>query len=348
MILFKRPKRTKIINLVLLLLTGIHFVHAQEIRLLEQGPDTSIRGLSLVNDQIAWVSGSNGWVGRSTDGGRAWFWTQVPGYESVDFRDIEAFSDQEAVLLSAGSPLFILHTSDGGKTWHLAHQDHRPEIFFDGMDYWPNGKWGIAFGDAIQGVMPLLFTRDAGRSWEDITEKAQLRIAGGEAGFAASGTSIRVIEGRIYIGTGGSQSRLLFSDDQGITWHHHSTPLTQGSTSTGVFSIAFQNKLQGVAVGGDFQDDKNADRAVFLTSDGGQSWSAPQIGTRGYRSSVEYIGPDTLIACGTSGVDLSTDGGQTWSAVSEDSYHVVRRAKNGDWVLLAGARGRIASFEKAY
>src|SRR5690554_5461588 len=76
MILFKRPKPTKIINLALLLLAGIHFLHAQEIRLLEQGPDTSIRGLSLVDDQTAWVSGNNGWVGRSTDGGRAWFWTQ--------------------------------------------------------------------------------------------------------------------------------------------------------------------------------------------------------------------------------------------------------------------------------
>lgn len=338
-------KWIKTVNIVLLLWFGMHSVHAQQIRILDQGTDTSIRGLSVVNDRTAWVSGSNGWVGRSIDRGQTWTWAQVPGYEEVDFRDIEAFSDHEAVLLSAGSPLLILHTADGGQTWSLVHQDHRPEVFFDGMDFWSDGRRGIAFGDAIQGIMPLLITRDGGRSWEDISERAQLRIAEGEAGFAASGTSIRIIQERIYIGTGGSQSRLLFSDDQGITWYHQSTPLLQGSSSTGIFSIAFQNTLQGVAVGGDFQQDQNAERAVFLTQDGGKSWQAPQVGTRGYRSSVEYIAPNTLIACGTSGVDRSTDGGQTWSAIGIDSYHVTRRAKNGTWVLLAGAGGRIASLE---
>lgn len=345
MTLSKHLKGIKIIRSILFLFFWTPWVHAQQIRILDQGADTSIRGLSVVDDQIAWVSGSSGWVGRSINQGQNWSWFQVSGYEEVDFRDIEAFSDQVAVLLSAGSPLLILHTTDGGQTWSLVHQDHRPEIFFDGMDFWSDGNRGIAFGDAIQGLMPLLFTRDGGRSWEDLTEKAQLQIVEGEAGFAASGTSVRVIEERIYIGTGGSQSRLLFSDDQGISWNHQSTPLLQGSSSTGIFSIAFQNTLQGIAVGGDFQQDQYAEQVVFLTHDGGQSWQAPQIGTRGYRSSVEYIDPYTLIACGTSGVDYSTDGGQTWLALSDDSYHVTRRAKNGTWVLLAGPGGRIASLE---
>lgn len=47
----------------------------------------------------------------------------MPGYEEIDFRDVEAFSDREAVLLSAGSPLLIFHTMDGGQTWMAISND---------------------------------------------------------------------------------------------------------------------------------------------------------------------------------------------------------------------------------
>lgn len=349
------------------------------LKLLQSGTPTSIRGLSVVDDQVAWASGSNGWVARTADRGRSWQWMQVLGFEQIDFRDIEAFSDQEAVLLSAGSPLLILRTEDGGRTWAVAHRDDRPEIFFDGMDFGPeaspgstdspgspssHGKWGIAFGDAIAGRMPLLRTSDGGRSWQDITPEADLQIADGEAGFAASGTSVRVVKlgvpaagqvsgdqispslnYRIFIGTGGSQSRLLFSDDGGRSWDSHPTPLIQGSASTGIFSIAFRDSQYGVAVGGDYLNDQQSDRAMFLTRDGGRTWQAPVKGTNGYRSAVEYLSTDSLIACGTSGVDISMDGGQNWQLLTTDGYHVVRRAKNGNWVLLAGANGRIAELK---
>jgi photosystem II stability/assembly factor-like uncharacterized protein len=52
--------------------------------------NTSIRGLSVVSDSVAWVSGSNGLIGKTLDGGKTWLWTQPNGYEKLDFRDIEA------------------------------------------------------------------------------------------------------------------------------------------------------------------------------------------------------------------------------------------------------------------
>jgi len=342
-----------------------------QLKILQQGTPTSIRGLSVVDDSVAWVSGSNGWVARTADRGRNWQWMQVPGFEEVDFRDVEAFSAEEAVLLSAGSPLLILRTRDGGQTWAVAHRDDRAEVFFDGMDFGPvdvqdspgspaspgsHGQWGITFGDAIDGRMPLLVTEDGGWNWRDITAEADLKIADGEAGFAASGTGIRMVKldvsaagqgsaeanYRIFIGTGGSQSRLLFSDDWGLNWESYPTPMMQGTASTGIFSIAFRDPQNGVVVGGDYQNDRNPDRVMFFTSDGGRTWHAPENGTGGYRSAVEYLSANSLIACGTSGVDISTDGGQNWQNLTSEGYHVVRKAKNGNWVLLAGADGRIA------
>ncbi len=51
----------------------------QQIQVLESGKRVSFRGLSVVNDQVFWVSGSNGSVVRSTDGGKNLQWIPVPG-----------------------------------------------------------------------------------------------------------------------------------------------------------------------------------------------------------------------------------------------------------------------------
>ena len=42
---------------------------AQTVKLLNSGSKASLRGLSVVSDDVVWVSGSAGSVGRSVDGG---------------------------------------------------------------------------------------------------------------------------------------------------------------------------------------------------------------------------------------------------------------------------------------
>lgn len=313
------------------------------LTMLQEGRPTSIRGLSVVNDTIAWVSGSDGWVGRTVDRGVTWHWEQPKGYEATDFRDIEAFSGDEAIIISAGSPLAILCTEDGGRTWRETYLDERPDVFFDGMDFW-DARRGIAYGDPIGGVMQLLKTEDGGMSWQAASEVADIQLEAGEAGFAASGTGIRTLgNGDVFIATGGSRARLFHSGDYGRTWTVNDCPIIQGTASTGIFSIAFWDERRGVAVGGDYQQDGQSTDAVYLTEDGGVTWASPRQGTHGYRSAVEYLSSDTLIASGTSGVDISVDGGLHWRVLSSASFHAVRKAKLGSWVLLAGVDGRIAS-----
>ncbi|RYZ49723.1 MAG: oxidoreductase, partial [Sphingobacteriales bacterium] len=64
------------------------FILAQrpEVEILTTGTKTSLRGLSVVNDNILWVSGSGGVVGRSSNGGKTWKWVTVPGFEKTEFR----------------------------------------------------------------------------------------------------------------------------------------------------------------------------------------------------------------------------------------------------------------------
>ena len=49
--------------------------HTYTIETLPSNPlGSSFRGLQVVSDQVVWVSGSKGTVGRSTDGGAHWRW----------------------------------------------------------------------------------------------------------------------------------------------------------------------------------------------------------------------------------------------------------------------------------
>src|SRR5215831_7049225 len=99
-----------------LMFVVVHLVKAQghspAIEMLTNGTNTSLRGLSVVNDNVIWVSGSNGTVGRSTNGGKDWKWYQVKGFEKTDFRDIEAFDGVTAVIMGVGEPAYILRTID--------------------------------------------------------------------------------------------------------------------------------------------------------------------------------------------------------------------------------------------
>ena len=60
--------------------------------------------MSLPMDSIVWVSGSNGTVGKTTDGGNTWNWMVVKGYEKRDFRDIEAFNGNTAIIMVVDNP----------------------------------------------------------------------------------------------------------------------------------------------------------------------------------------------------------------------------------------------------
>lgn len=281
-----------------------------KINIVNQERNSSYRGLSVVDDTTLWVSGSNGTVGLSTDAGKNWQWVNPIGYEKTDFRDIEAFDEHEALIISAGSPAIILSTQDGGRSWKEVFNDKRSEIFYDGFAFTSKGV-GIAFGDAIQGKMPLLKSTDFGRSWKDISPNMHFTITDGEAGFAASGTSIYCDNsGTYWIATGGTVSNIYSSKDQGNTWQRYSCPIIQGTNSTGPFSVAFNTSKTGIVVGGDYKADKNKDKNSLLTNDGGKTWSAPQTAPAGFKSAVIYLSKKQLISTGTSGTDLSNDGGK--------------------------------------
>ena len=335
----------KSITAIIIFISFFSFqTQSQTLIPLASGKNTSLRGLSVVDDTVAWASGSKGWTARSINGGKTWIWKQIPGYENLDFRDIEAFSANRALLLSAGTPAVILLTTDGGSVWKEVYRNDSPEIFLDGMDFW-DAERGLIYGDPIKSKLVLLKTSNGGVNWKNISQKNTINLMVGEASFAASGTAIRCdSKGNTWIATGGSKSRIFYSSDYGNSWKVNDCPIIQGKSSTGPFSIAFYTKKIGIAVGGDYLIDSSRVDNLLLTKNSGKAWLKPFSSTFGYRSAVEYVSKLHLIATGPGGTDISNDGGKTWTNLSQIGYHTVRKAKSGKLVLLTGSDGRIASF----
>ena len=324
-------------------------VKAQQTYTIESLPSnplgSSFRGLQVVSDQIVWVSGSKGTVGRSTDGGLHWRWQQVAGYEKRDFRDIVAFDSLTALIMAVAEPAVILRTDNGGLNWQPVFTDSTPDMFLDAMHFM-DAQNGIVVGDPIKNHAFLAYTFDGGQHWSrnsDWDQHPTLRLDSGEAFFASSGSNIQLLKTnpkfQFYMVTGGLRSRLI---GVGSTFNQD-IPFAALGSSRGANSVAMKNNHIGVIVGGDFAKDKDSLHTCFLVNtQSANPFRIPQTSTHGYRSCVAWISKKTLIACGTSGVDISTDKGNNWKNISLSGFHTLGKAPSGKNVFLAGSGGRIA------
>ena len=278
---------------------------------LDSRVESSFRGLSVVNQKVVWVSGTGGTVLRTIDGGKNWENISVPNMEKIDFRDVEGFNKNTAIVMGIASPARFYKTTDGGQNWKLVHFDDRAGVFFDGMSFW-NKNDGIAFSDPVDGQHLLIRTTDGGDTWHEIPKEGFPHKLNPEFGFAASGTGIPV-QGRktVWLGMGGVKSRVFKSEDGGMNWSVAETPVVHGGQSTGIYSVAFKNKIVGISVGGDYTN-QSIKNTMAYTNDGGATWHLPEKQSHQYRECVAHYRGNIFFAVGPSGFDMTTDNGKNW------------------------------------
>lgn len=316
---------------------------AQTIVPLTSNVGVSIRGLSILDDRNAWISGTKGTIGQTSDGGNHWNWLQVPGFENRDFRDIELIDTNTAVIMAIDTPAVILRTTDRGLHWSKVLEDKRPGMFLDAMSF--SGKKAVVIGDPINGQLYIAQSENGGKTWKELEATPP-----SENGcFASSGTNIAWRGPDYFSVTGGIQSMLYWNNS-----NNTALPLMQGKQSAGANSIAInpdlKAKIGAVIVGGDFNNKEKSDSNCILVvmpsfQNRKMQFEKPEQAPQGYKSCVVFINRQTLIATGTSGTDLSNDEGLHWIHFSEIPFHVVQKAKKGNLILLAGPNGTIARLE---
>ena len=254
--------------------------------------------------------------------------------DSLNFR-ASAIVEDSYFTLSIGSPAYLF------KDQELVYKDTHPAAFYDALHFW-NSKEGIAIGDPIDGCMSMVITRDGGQTWQKTPCDLLPPSMEGEAAFAASDTNIAIVGDQTWVATGGRSSRVLYSSDKGMTWDVFETPIIQGLETTGMYSIAFYDSLNGFAIGGDYTKPKSQQSNKIRTKDGGKTWKVvAQNQNPGYRSCVQYV-PNSnamgLVAVGFEGIDYSQDGGATWKHLSDEGFYSLRFLN--DSVAFAAGKGK--------
>jgi photosystem II stability/assembly factor-like uncharacterized protein len=323
-----------------LLLSGIllvaNFLNAQTIVNIQQGKQpASIRGMSVINDSLAWISGSKGSIAITRNGGKTWNWQQVKGFEKADFRAIEAFSDKEAIIMSSGTPALVLKTTDGGANWQVKYKNTDTSYFFDAMGF-ADHLHGYILGDPTDGKFLIMETKDGGETWNLFKNRPD--ALPGEAAFAASGTCLRVTKDKITIASGGTASAeltLITKGSSASSWQQKKLPFPHQKASQGAFSVAMNGSTE-VFVGGDYADDKRSDSVACYTINNSGKFIFPKQSLASFQSCVEYAGAAIFIATGTTGSNISVDGGKTWTKIDDTSFNVCGKAKHGKLILFAG------------
>ena len=312
---------------------------------IKSGVSASFRGMSVVDDSVAWLGGTNGTVGVSINGGYTWKWHNVPGCEKCDFRSVFALDNSSAVIANAGTPAVIFITRDGGAHWKETYRLDDTNAFIDGITFTESGV-GIAYGDPLNGRLLVLTSSDNGESWTTLPTDYRPEVQTGEASFAASGTCVHMFTNQHWIiATGGKVSSLFETKNSGLSWQRISTPILQGKSSTGIFSFYGLSKKNWLIVGGDYTQDTITTNNAFYTRNAGRKWHRPKVPPRGYRECISRATPSkkqSILTLGPRGIDISHNNGKTWLPYADDrQLHVVKHARKGTTTIAAGGNGKI-------
>jgi photosystem II stability/assembly factor-like uncharacterized protein len=319
---------------------------AQQYSLQQSHTNENLRGLSAPSSTVAWASGTHGTYLRSSDGGISWQSAQVPGAETLDFRDVKAFDARVAYLLSAGpgDQSRIYKTIDSGAHWELQFRSKDPQAFFDCMAFWDRDH-GIAFGDPVGNHFTLLTTENGGRTWRPLPSANLPASRKGEGAFAASGTCITV-EGKrnLWFATGGGAARVFRSLNRGRTWQVEDTPIRYGEDSRGIFSIAFRDHKHGVVAGGDYKQASKEDLNLAFTEDGGRTWKPQTLAPEPFVSAVAVSPNQGLLVVGMTQAAYAEMGARpVWTRQWKLSLNAVT-FNSLDTAIAVGPKGAIVRF----
>lgn len=320
-------------RLVVLLALALTPVRARAQWDLQQSPTTaSLRSVHAVSEMIAWASGANGTVLRTTDGGLNWQSCIIPkGAEKLDLVGVQGSDENTAIAISTGKGSLsrVYKTADGCQTWKLVFTNPDPSGFFKSVRRMTD-KQLYLLGDPVEGKFAIFYSADSGDTWNG-TDDPGLDSEKGELTFSAGNGTLVSVGPFLFFGTRGSSALHLYhtypqcelgAQKAGgcpIAWAKADVPLASANIGTAEFSLAARTQLNMangsvqtvlVAVG------SSSPGSSATSRDDGKSWKAAAVPPASGLVAIAYhSSARSWIAVGPEGTDVSTDDGLTWRAI---------------------------------
>jgi photosystem II stability/assembly factor-like uncharacterized protein len=215
------------------------------------------------------------------------------------------------------------------------------------MAFWSPSR-GIVLSDPVNGKFRLYVTDTGGKLWEQVSDDNMPDALENECAFAASGSSITTYgEMDAWFATGGKTARVFHTRDGGKSWKVVSTPITQETLTSGIFSINFCDANHGVIAGGDYKNPEKGSSNLAFTSNGGISWEIAHVSPQYYSSAVAYS-QDTkhILVAGNSQVALTTsEPSEKWEKTSAIKGINAFSFWSKECALAVGEKGVIVEME---
>lgn len=257
--------------------------------------------------------------------------------QKLQFRTL-ATDAQYLYTIPIGSPASFFKIDKTTLEPEIFYKDEAPNAFYDAL--YLNKNEFYTFSDSENDLKMKWFNfRLDGPDFVLNNLGKEILLEKGEAAFAASNSNIAASENYVWLATGGTASRIFRWDKNLKKIEQFTTPIVQGKTSQGIYSIDFYQNF-GVAVGGDYTAPKENINTIATTKDAGKTWSVRASGNNaGYMTCVK-IKPKSkgkeMIAVGDLHISYSKDYGKSWKVLSQEKGLYTCAWVDDNVVVLAG------------
>ena len=275
------------------------------------------RDVIFVNEHKGWISGTDGTLMTTDDGGASW--TAIRKFTTDAIVQIHFSDEMTGWLLcqrnvyarGKDASSYLRKTIDGGITWEkiefeYAGRERVTKLLFN------KAGGATAFGEG--GIFYKL--QEDGRTWKKTVTAIHFVLLDG----AYADDSLGAI-----VGAGGS---ILFTENTGLSWDNATL---MERTDAKINAVFFAGRKAAWAVG--------SGGTIFHSTGGGRLWRLQDSGTNANLNDVYFTNSSNGWAVGDNGTIIRTrNGGSTWYDVSS---HVTHRLEK---IVFNGAKGWAVGF----